>query len=201
VSDPAMQGENEVSTLVMVERDGIACMAADTLSCFGSRKQTARYVERPEKILRVKDSYLGIVGWAVHQIVVESVIANGLELPEFTNELELFEFSRSLHRSLKQDYFLNPHEEEDHPYESTQMTLFVMNRHGLFAMYSLRSVDRCRRFAAMGSGSRFALGAMYAAYELGLPAEDIARLGVEAGIEFDDASLGPITLKRIKFEA
>ena len=39
---------------------------------------------------------------------------------------------------------------------------------------------------------------MYAAYELGLPAEDIARLGVEAGAEFDNASLGPITLRRVE---
>ena len=39
---------------------------------------------------------------------------------------------------------------------------------------------------------------MYAAYERGLPAEDVARLGVEAGIEFDGHSMGPITLRRIE---
>ncbi len=59
-------------------------------------------------------------------------------------------------------------------------------------------MERYRRFAAAGSGSSYALGAMYAAYEQGLPAEDIARLGVEAGIEFDKASLGPITLRRVE---
>ena len=52
--------------------------------------------------------------------------------------------------------------------------------------------------AAAGSGSHYALGAMYAAYEQGLPAEDIARLGVEAGVEFDHASFGPITLRRVE---
>ena len=90
-----------MSTLVMVQRGGEACMAAETLTSFGSRKQAARYVASPEKIIRVGD----------------------------------------------------------------------------------------------------ALGAMFAGYELGLPAEEIARIGVEAGIEFDDASLGPITLKTVKLEA
>ncbi len=79
--------------------------------------------------------------------------------------------------------------------------MFVMNRFGLFALYSLRSVEQCERFAAIGSGSRYALGAMHAAYELEVPAEDVARLGVEAAIEFDDGSYGPVTLERMKLEA
>ena len=78
------------------------------------------------------------------------------------------------------------------------MMLFILNRNGMFGLDTLRSVERYRRFAAAGSGSSYALGAMYAADEQGLPAEDIARLGVEAGIEFDNASLGPITLKRVE---
>ena len=76
-----------------------------------------------------------------------------------------------------------------------------MNRLGLFSLYSLRSVDRCERFAAVGSGSGYALGAMYAAYDLDLAVEDVARIGVEAAIEFDDGCLGPITLKKMKLEA
>ena len=186
-----------MTTLVMVEKDGIACMAADTLTTFGSCKQPAKYVESPEKILRVGDGYLGFVGWSVNQIVLESALGNGLDLPEVRDELELFEFSRKLHTKLKDEYFLNPTEDGD-AYETSQMTVFLMNRHGLFALYSNRSVERNRRFNAVGSGGRFALGAMYAAYELDLPSEDVARLGVEAGAEFDDGSAAPITLKKLK---
>lgn len=186
-----------MTTLVMVEKDGLACMAAETLSTFGTRKQPARYVVRPEKIIQVDETYLGIVGWAAHQHVLASVFANGFKMPEIETERELFELSRTLHAKLKDDYFLNPSEDEDDPYESSQMTLFIMNRHGLFALYSLRSVDRFKRFAAVGSGSRYALGAMYAVYERDLSASQIARAGVEAGIEFDDGSLGPVTLKQI----
>jgi len=187
-----------MSTLVMVEKAGVACMAADTLTSYGSRKQSARYVTRPEKILEVDGTYLGFVGWCAHQDVIESALAHGLKLPEIASERDLFEFSRVLHRKLKKDYFLNTSEDLDDPYESSRMMLFVLNRNGMFGLDSLRSVERYRRFAAAGSGSRYALGAMYAAYEQGLPAEDIARLGVEAGAEFDSGSLVPITLRRIE---
>jgi ATP-dependent HslUV protease subunit HslV len=189
-----------MSTLVMVEKAGVICMAADTLTSYGSRKQSARYVTRPEKIIEINGSYVGFVGWCVHQDVIESVLDNGLTLPEIRSERELFEFSRLLHRKLKKDYFLNTSEDCDDPYESSQMMLFIANRNGMFGLYSLRSVERFRCFAAAGSGSPYALGAMHAAYGQGLSAEDIARLGVEAGIEFDYASLGPITLRCIVSE-
>lgn len=189
-----------MSTLVMVKRDDELCMAAETLTTFGCRKQAARYVASPEKIIRVGASYVGLVGWSASMNVLQSVFAQGLALPEFRQELELFEFSRVLHQKLKDEYFLNSTPGREDPYESSQFTMFVMNRYGLFSLYSLRSVDRCERFAAVGSGAHYALGAMHAAYEQGLPVEDVARMGVEAGIEFDDASLGPITLKKMKLE-
>ncbi|HZM26775.1 MAG TPA: hypothetical protein VFB89_05435 [Gemmatimonadales bacterium] len=190
-----------MSTLVMVKRGREMCMAAETLASFGSRKQSARYVARPEKIIRLGSSYVGTVGWSVTRTVLESALSHGSELPEVRSELELFEFSRAFHQRLKDEYFLNAAADPKDPYESSQMTLFVMNRCGLFAMYSLRTVEQCERFTAAGSGADYALGAMHAGYELGLPVEDVARIGVEAGIEFDDGSLGPITLKTMKLEA
>ena len=189
-----------MTTLVMVEKGGVACMAADTLATFGLRKQPARYVARPEKIIEVDGAYIGLVGWAAHQDVLESAFAHGLKLPAIAKEQDLFEFSRMLHRKLKNEYFLNPTEGADDPYESSQMTLFVLNQKGMFGLYSYRSVDRLRRFAAAGSGAEYALGAMHAAYRQELSAEEIARLGVEAGIEFDAYSMGPITLKRVQLE-
>lgn len=188
-----------MSTLVMVEKNGVACMAAETLTSYGSWKQSARYTTRPEKILRVGDAYLGIVGLIANRMVLESAFSGEFELPEVRTEMELFEFSRKLHAKLKAEYFLNTDADGD-SYESTRMTLFLMNRFGLFGLYSNRSVEQYQRFAAVGSGAGFALGAMYAAWELDAEVEDIARLGVEAGAEFDDASQLPITLKKLKLE-
>jgi ATP-dependent HslUV protease subunit HslV len=192
--------ERNMSTLVMVKRGSEACIAAETQTSWGSRKQSASYLASPEKIIAVGDSYVGVVGWSVTMTVLQSAFANGCELPEVRSELELFEYARGLHQTLKQDYFLNSAPDRKDPFESSQLTVFVLNRYGLFGLFSLRSVQCYERFAAVGSGADYALGAMYAAYELGLPVEDVARLGVEAGIEFDDGSSGPITIKRMKLE-
>jgi ATP-dependent protease HslVU (ClpYQ) peptidase subunit len=190
-----------MSTLVMVKRGSEACIAADTLSSYGSMNLSARYLASHEKIIAVGDAYVGIVGWSVTLTVLQSAFANGCALPEVRNELELFEYARELHRKLKEEYFLSAGPERDEPFETSQITAFVLNRYGLFGLYSLRSVDRFERFAAVGSGSRFALGAMYTAYELELPVEEVARFGVAAGLEFDDASGAPITIKKLKLEA
>jgi ATP-dependent protease HslVU (ClpYQ) peptidase subunit len=53
----------------------------------------------------------------------------------------------------KKEYFLNPQEDSDDPYESSQMMLFILNQNGMSGLDSLRSVERYRRFAVVGSGS------------------------------------------------
>jgi ATP-dependent protease HslVU (ClpYQ) peptidase subunit len=92
---------------------------------------------------------------------------------------------------LKDKFFLNTKEEEDDPYESSQITTLVANPYGIFGVYSYREVFSFDRFWAIGSGKSFALGAMYAAYEGLESAAAIAELGVRAGTEFDKSSSLP----------
>jgi len=53
-----------MSTLVVVKKNGVACIAADTLTCFGNKKQLATYDAVPTKMLSAGDSYIGLVGSA-----------------------------------------------------------------------------------------------------------------------------------------
>jgi ATP-dependent protease HslVU (ClpYQ) peptidase subunit len=182
-----------MSTLVVVKKNGRACIAAETLTSFGSNKQLSTYVVNPEKIYRVGDSYLGMVGSAAHDLVMASIFGQLKKNPTFQTRLEIFEFFRSIHPRLKEEYFLNPKDEEDDPYESSQLEICIANRYGIFSVFSLREVDEYTKFWAMGSGSEYALGAMYAVYESLESAEEIAAIGVKAGIEFDDGSAAPIT--------
>ncbi|MCK5877296.1 MAG: hypothetical protein KAG43_06655 [Candidatus Marithrix sp.] len=181
-----------MSTLVVVKKNGIACMAADTLTCFGNKKLSASYDAFPTKMLTVGDSYIGLVGSAAHNLVMESLFSNLKKIPNFKNRLKIFESFRKLHLRLKDDYFLNPKEDEQDPYESTQMDLFIANHYGIFGVFSLREVFEYKNFWAVGSGGEFALGAMYAAYNQFDSAEEIAKIGVKAGIEFDDGSAAPV---------
>ena len=182
-----------MSTVVAVRKNNKICIAADTLTSFGSNKKSAVYDKYPNKIVSVGEKmYLGLVGSAAHNLVIESALAKEKKLPELHSRLVIFDFFRKLHRKLKNDYFLNPKEEEDDPYESSQMELLMINRYGLFGVYSLREVFEYRKFWAIGSGSEYALGAMYALYDQLDSASAIAEIGVKAGIEFDDGSAEPI---------
>jgi ATP-dependent protease HslVU (ClpYQ) peptidase subunit len=117
---------------------------------------------------------------------------------DFTSRTSIFDSFRKLHPKLKEEYFLKTEEEEDDPYESSQMTGLVANAHGIFGVYSMREVYEYRHYWAIGSGRDFAIGAMRAVYERpDLTATDIARIGVEVGCEFDVNSSLPLTLRTI----
>jgi ATP-dependent HslUV protease, peptidase subunit HslV len=57
------------------------------------------------------------------------------------------------------------------------------------------------RFWAIGSGRRFALGAMHAVFDKARTARDVAAAGVSAGCEFDTNSSAPMRLKTLKLKA
>src|SRR5437773_9912346 len=149
-----------VSTIVVVRKGDMACIAADTLTCFGSKKQMAHFVMSPSKISQIGESYVGVLGNPVHQIVLESVTNAAAERPKFSGRLEIFEWFRKLHPQLKDEYYLNPKDEDNDPYESSQMDLLIVNRNGIFGCMSLREVYEYTRFWAIGSGAPYALGAM-----------------------------------------
>ena len=182
-----------MTTLVVVRKnDGIA-IAADSLTTFGDTRLSADYDRTPEKIVRYRGTYIGLCGSAAHQLVFESLLAKHEDL-DFSTKRSIFETFRKLHPILKEQHFLNPKEEEDDPYESTQVTALVANEHGIFGIYSMREVFEYSQYWAVGSGREFALGAMYAQYPKLKTAVAIARAGVEAGATFDRNSGLPMTL-------
>ncbi len=186
-----------MSTIVAVLKNDMACIAADSLTSFGDTKQSAEFVADAEKIMRfsgqVSDNYMGIVGSAAHQLVMQNLIANHADKIDFSNRLSIFNTLKTIHPILKEEYFLNSKEEDDDSYESSRVDALIMNANGIFGLYSLREVDQYSKFWAVGSGSEFALGAMHAAYDQYDDAADIARAGINAGATFDNGSALPMT--------
>jgi len=182
-----------MTTVVVVRKGNNACIAADTLTSFGSTKYGASYKTDPDKIFCVGDSYFGIVGSSAHRMVLESALTTGLEPPRLTGRREVFEAFRALHPRLKEQYFLNPKEDDKDPYESSQMDILIANPYGLFGLMTLRETYEFSRFWAIGSGSDWALGALHALYDQDLDARQLAVRAVEAAVEFDKSSGGPVT--------
>jgi ATP-dependent protease HslVU (ClpYQ) peptidase subunit len=185
-----------MTTLVAVRKNDEIAIAADSLTTFGDTRLAAQHDRSYEKIVRYQDNYIGLCGSAAHQLVFESLLARQGEL-DFSNKLAIFETFRKLHPILKEQHFLNPREEEDDPYESTQVTALVANEHGIFGVYSMREVFEYTRFWAVGTGREFAIGAMHSQYDRLPAAAAIATAGIEAGAAFDKNSGLPMTLYSI----
>jgi ATP-dependent protease HslVU (ClpYQ) peptidase subunit len=194
-----------VSTVVVCRRGGTVAIAADSLVTFGDTRLPPGY-EANEKIVRVgprgAQSFIGIVGSVAHVPMLRNALA--LLTPEelrFDSKQRIFESFVKLHPKLKEAFFLNTKEHDSDPYESSQYAIFIVNRHGSFGVESYREVFEYERFWALGSGRRFALGAMHAAWNAGRGAADVARAGVLAGCEFDTSSNAPVTLHSLRLAA
>ncbi|MDQ6621429.1 MAG: MFS transporter [Pseudomonadota bacterium] len=182
-----------MTTLVAVRKNDEIAIAADSLTTFGDTRLSAEFDKSSDKIVQHRGNYIGICGSAAHQLVFESLLGKHQDL-DFANKSAIFETFSRLHPILKEQHFLNPKEEEDDPYESTQVTALIANANGIFGVYSMREVFEYTRYWAVGSGREFALGAMYAQYDRLKSASAVARAGIEAGCVFDKNSALPMTL-------
>ncbi len=189
-----------MSTIVAVRKNGKACIAADTLTTFGDCRQAADMDADSEKILSFEESYLGIVGSAAHHLVVQSALRK-LKQADFSSRPAVFETLCELHPLLKENYFLNPKDEEDDAYESTHIDSLLVNETGIYGIYALREVFEYTTYWAIGAGSEFALGAMYAVYDKLESAEEIAKVGIEAGAKFNTDTALPMTLYSVDLAA
>ena len=186
-----------MTTLVAVKKNGMAAIAADSLTTFGDTRLGRQYKGEHDKILEINGSLIGLCGSSAHPLVISSLLPK-LEDARLGSRMEVYETFRRLHPILKEQGYLNPKEDEDDPYESSQITALIVNSTGIYGVYSYREVFDYDRFWGIGSGRNFALGAMFAAYDRCRTAADVAKIGVEAGAEFDTATQGPIVLHTVK---
>ena len=192
--------ERSMTTIVVVRKGDEVAIAADSLTTFGDTRLAALHDRTYDKIIQYRGTYIGLCGSAAHQLVFESLLRRNENL-DFSDKFAIFETFRKLHPILKEQHFLNPKEEEDDPYESTQVTALIANEHGIFGVYSMREVFEYTQYWAVGSGREFALGAMHALYPRLKTAEAVAKAGLAAGAVFDKNSALPLTLYTVKLKA
>jgi ATP-dependent protease HslVU (ClpYQ) peptidase subunit len=182
-----------MTTIAVVRKHGIAAIAADTLTKWGSAKESATYIANHEKILQVGESHIAITGTATFKLILRDYFANGTET-RLTNAADIFRTWNRLHTALKERYFVLPEEDKEDALESSRLDVLIANPHGIFGVSGHRTVQEFSRFYAYGSGSDYALGALYSAYgDPSRSAEWLARHAIEAAAEFDDCTGTPIT--------
>jgi ATP-dependent protease HslVU (ClpYQ) peptidase subunit len=187
-----------MTTILAVKKKGSICIGADTLTIIaGGRKQTSADLVNCEKIIQYESNYIGINGDYSLFLAIKTILTQDRRKRSFTNEENIFNEISKLHITLKDEFALIPSAEED-SFESSQFELLIVNPHGIFKTYELRSVQQFARFYAIGSGASYALGAIESLYNENYSAEEIAKKSLEVASEFDDATGLPGTFYSVK---
>ncbi len=184
-----------MSTVVVVRKRGVAAIAADTLTKWGSAKESAEYLAGNSKLVPAGGSWLGVTGGATYKTILRDWF--GRRRARLDSPLAIFRTWQTLHKAMKERYFLQPGPAEG--LESSQVDVLIANAHGIFGIGAHRTAQEYSRFYAYGSGSAYAMGALWALYDdPALDAEALARRAVEAAVEFDDATGLPVESRRIR---
>ena len=188
-----------MTTIAVVRKNGYVAIAADTMTKWGTGKETAEYVVNHHKTFKVGDTVVAITG----NTTFKAMLADYFERPKveahFDTVHNIFKTWQTMHAVLKEEYFLNASAGSDDPVESTRVDVLLANKHGIFGVAAHRTVQEFSKYYAFGSGADYAMGSLYATYkDKHRDAEDLAKLAVEAAAEFNDGTGLPLTSYRIK---
>ena len=191
-----------MSIICGVIKAGTIAISSDTLSSYGSMTITAEHIKNSKKIYSVNKSIIGIVGWSAMSDAIEHLILHDEDLFQLNNRMDIYSTLKNLHKKLKDDYFIETKEDEDdQPVESTQLNALIANKNGLFEIGSYREVNQFSKFWAIGSGQKYALGAMQTLYSTKITAKALAEAGVKAAAEFDEGCRLPLNTSTLKLKS
>jgi ATP-dependent protease HslVU (ClpYQ) peptidase subunit len=190
-----------MTTIAVVKKNGRTAIAADTLTKWGTGKESAAYITNNNKIVRAGDTYIGASGSATFKTIMHDYFARPKTKARFESTIQIFRTWQTFHAALKDDYFLVTGSDKDDSLESSRFDVLLANPHGIFGVGAHRTVQEYVKFYAIGSGTDVALGAMYGVYsDPKRSAEDVARFAIEAAAEFDDATGLPVMSHSIKLQ-
>lgn len=186
-----------MTTVVVTKKSGLACIAADTLATYGDMSESADLIANSDKLVQIGESWVAPTGPASAQLILRHFVGGYDEVPVLEDLDGIFDFLTQFQRALRDDYFVQGKEDGHDDFESMRMELLIASPGGLFGAYPQRSVQEYNRFYAFGSGAEYALGAMNAAWETAVSAEELARIGVETAAKFDVGTGLPLTMRTV----
>ena len=190
-----------MTTIAVVRKNGYAAIAADTLTKWGSGKESAAYIANNTKIVKVGDGYIAASGTATFKLILRDYFAQRGVPARFDSTINIFKTWQAFHAALKERYYLVSVGDKDDTIESSKFDVLIANPHGIFGVGAHRTVQEYRKFYAIGTGTDLALGALYTAYDSPrLSAEQLARLAIEAAAEFDDATGLPVVSHSVRLK-
>lgn len=182
-----------MTTIAAVKKGKRLCLASDSLTLFGSRKEIAGiHVEEKGKIIQVGANYIGIAGHPSWSLIFKHYFSKKKNISAWATPDQLFDVFFTFHRNLKKDYYLAPSFSHYEPFRSSEFELLIINSNGIFEVDYLKTVRQYSQFSAIGTGEEYALGAIKAVYDMCNDAREIAKIGITASVEFDKKTGAPL---------
>jgi ATP-dependent protease HslVU (ClpYQ) peptidase subunit len=180
-----------MTVAVAVRKHGRTVVAADSLVNFGGERYGTEN-SRFHKIQKVGDSLVVWSGWSLYAELLNAHLER-LPPPSLNTEAEVFDFFVSFWRALIEQYtLLQPSGSREHPFAELDSVFLLANRAGVFRVSSDLDVTEFTHYAAIGSGSKYALGALRVLFEHDDDPVSIAQRAVQVGIDFNVSCGGPI---------
>lgn len=191
-----------MSTIVVVKKANRVIIGADTQSSQGSITIRNIYHSNTDKIFKHGKSYIGVVGSSAFYHLLPSLFNKHKDKVNLTSSRDIFETLIKLHPILKDEYYIDTDESDDdsQEFKSNQIFALIANKTGAYEIQSYREVHTIEMFWAVGSGKRFALGAMHAVYNTEKNPRKIAEAGLKAACDFDESSGLPLLIKSVNLE-
>lgn len=186
-----------MSVIVAIRKNNQTVIASDGLSSVGSMNLHADNLVNSSKLVKLKNCVIGIAGWSALQDIVIHLSDKKPKLFDFETREQLFDKTLQIHEELTDTYHINTTEDSEQPVDSSQIHMLIANKNSIFEVESYRTVVEYNKFFAIGSGARFALGAIHALYDRLEDPEEIARVGVEAACYYSDSCDFPIYLENL----
>lgn len=175
-----------MTTIAAAKKGKKIYIGCDSLTVYGNRKERIDQLEvKKGKIIKHDSMYLGCSGPAAWNRVLSDYFAN-LEIEYgFHNVDVIYLEILKLHKNLKGKYFLTPQQGNGDIFESSEHLILFINSNGIFEVDWMRNVREYSKFAAIGTGDEYALGAMKAVYDQITDPKMIVKKGLEAAAKFD----------------
>jgi len=184
----------------LLKKNGYATIACDSLSTDGSTTVCPENKVNNHKFFKHGDSYVGLVGWNNFNNILENILKDKSVELEFSDRSKIFNSLLKIHQKMKDEYFIETREDDEQPVESSQIDGLIISPNGIYEFDSYRAVDEYSKYWALGSGRRYALGALHCAYRTTKTSEEIAIAAVKASCTFDDGSALPVLFETIKLK-
>ena len=182
-----------MTSITAVKKGRKICIACDALTCYGARKEVdGKNACKDPKVISLGSGYIGSSGAGVMNSMLADYIKNR-SFEEIDTLSGVFRFFADFRREMVCSYFSSQEESTNWPFHDSGALFLLINKGGIFEVNYDGIVRHFSRFAAIGSGENYALGAIASVYQGAGDAQEIACWGVKFAARFDRKTALPLS--------